>query len=112
MALVIYAHEQRSQAHEPGPDERRGDDGENEGYAAVHAFILSHGCGAVQRGARMFITKWEYYAIKGEYGPEEQQKAAEMRARRRGMFILISVGFSVIMVLFCVVFAAMLMAKM
>ena len=41
MPLVVYAQEQRCQAHEPGPDERRGDDGKGEGYAAVHAFILS-----------------------------------------------------------------------
>lgn len=59
----------------------------------------------------MMVTKWEYYALMGKYGPDDKKKAEDLCAKRRGMFLLISVGFSSMMFIFCIVFAAMLMAK-
>jgi membrane protein YqaA with SNARE-associated domain len=60
----------------------------------------------------MMVTKWEYYALMGKYGPDDKKKAEDLCAKRRGMFLLFTAAFSVIMVLFCLVFGAMLIAKM
>ena len=57
------------------------------------------------------ITKWEYYAARGDYGPEAQKEAEGMAARRRGMLLLLSGALSAVMLAWLVAFAAMLTAS-
>ena len=60
----------------------------------------------------MICTKWEYYAIRGQYGPEELEKAKKLRAKRRGMFLLVNALLFILAIFFCAVFSAALISKM
>ena len=60
----------------------------------------------------MMVTKWEYYALMGKYGPDDKKKAEDLCAKRRGMMLLATVGFTAIMLICCVAISVILILKM